>query len=171
MKTFELILLIFVGVSSTLSLVLWYILFGVKDSISSYYYHLKNIKKGWAFRMFIFCITVPIGIIAVIEGMWLLLAAALLESLVGVLPEFRHETTKSEERNKIEEYLHIFGAVSGIVLAMLILYYKFDQKKAGEKWFKWASNAWVQKISNYTYWIELSALVVVYIGLVTVLIY
>lgn len=165
MKTFELFLIYFAALSSLLHLTYYFSKYGLRTSISAYYYDLKKDKKSYLFRMFIFGIVVPILIVAIIEVYWLLIVACLLLSLVGIFPEFRDEVLKSAAEDKREEYLHIFGATGGILLAMFLLWYKFNQKKTAESWASFAAYAMIQKINYATYWVELTALIVLLSGL------
>jgi hypothetical protein len=137
-------------------------MFGILDSISDSYYFLAFFKKEYLFTAFIWSIAsglVAIAGILELSGSYpfgFMLSGALLFFL-GAAPAFRL---------KLEGTVHVIGATGGILTAML------------EIW-RYFSNPWILlsmiavylvmryfKIENMTWWVEMSAFVLILVGLI-----
>ena len=80
--------------------------------------------------------------------------------LVGI--DFAAVTTRD---NKLQSFLHVFGAEVGIAVGMIMLLLDFHQWYLVIPFGLFTLYFWLKKIPNHTWWIEVAALVTVLIGL------
>lgn len=137
---------------------LWYLLlvsfsFGICSSISATYNYFSGGRKVY-YTLFIWGIAIPLMIVSnTALGWW---AGAVL-AIDGAAP--------ATSKDKLQEFLHIFGAGGGIILGMLTLWMNFNLWylviifglfTAFSKWLRYKNHIW---------WIEVAALVIMITGL------
>lgn len=152
MKTLDIILIIFacaVFTGYNLPIALKY---GIQKSISATYNVLKGARKGY-YSLFIIGISFPMMIVMnTTLGFW---AGALL------MLDFAAPTGG----DKLQRFLHNFGANGGIILAFTALGVNFHL------WYLaiimgFFSLFAVRELKNSTYWIETAAFILVITGLI-----
>lgn len=127
--------------------------FGLTDTISATWYEHKSWIGKWAFTIWLYCIIFPVFLF--FTGIWqnlFLFAACIFIGWVATYPNYKEDWAEGK---------HIWGAILGIVFAMLGI------------WFSWglwwiaagvaviSGLSWLVKLKGATYIAEFAAIVAI----------
>ena len=128
----------------------------IQPSISDYFYVLPEDQK-WLFTAFLWSFSIPFMI--AYESSFLFLAGAFI-CLVGLNQHFRE---------KMDEFTHFLFAIGGISLGMLALIINYKMYYSVVLFGIIAAVVYLEHlIKNKTFWIEMSAIVIILISLMFV---
>ena len=127
---------------------------GIQPSISNYFYVLPEDQK-WLFTAFLWSFSTPLMV--AYDSSFLFLAGAFI-CLVGVNQHFRE---------RMDEFTHFLFAIGGISLGMLSLIFNFKMYHPVILFGIIAAVVYLEHlIKNKTFWIEMSAIVIILISLI-----
>lgn len=150
----NLALLIFTLITSTAFLLFVWKKYGIQKSISASIYVLDGAFEKSLYSFFMLFIAVPMMLVSNTTLGWL------AGFLVGI--DFAAVTTRD---NKVQSFLHVFGAEAGIAVGMIMLFVDFHQWYLVVPFCLFTLCFWLKKFPNHTWWIEVAALITVLVGL------